>query len=77
MNFSVKAARHVGLATQQHQALLAINGHSGSEPISVGSLADQLIIAPHTAAELVARLETAGLVTKKKQRSIVERHISR
>lgn len=64
MGFSVDAARGAGLTTQQHQALLAIKGHRGREPISIGCLAEQLIIAPHTAAELVARLEAADLVKK-------------
>jgi DNA-binding MarR family transcriptional regulator len=52
------------LPAQQHQALLAIAGHPGTEPPTVGSVAQQLIIAPHTAAELIARMADAGLVTK-------------
>ncbi len=64
MNFSLRAARGIGLSPQQHQALLAIKGHCGPEPMSIGNLAEQLIIAPHTAAELVGRLEIAGLVDK-------------
>lgn len=63
--FSEAAAAAVGLPAQQHQALLAIAGHSGEEPPSVGTLAEQLVIAPHTAAELVARMVEAGLVSKK------------
>lgn len=62
--FSEAAAAAVGLPAQQHQALLAIAGHTGVEPPSVGTLAEQLIIAPHTAAELVARMVEAGLLTK-------------
>ena len=62
--FSEAAAAAAGLPSQQHQALLTIAGHTGLEPPTVGTLAEQLIIAPHTAAELVARMADAGLVTK-------------
>lgn len=60
--FSEAAAAEVGLPAQQHQALLAILGHGG--PPSIGMLAEQLLIAPHTAAELVARMAEGGLVVK-------------
>src|ERR1700748_1933790 len=62
--FSETAAGKAGLPPQQHQALLAIAGHTGAEPPSVGTLAEQLLVAPHTAAELAARMADAGLVTK-------------
>jgi DNA-binding MarR family transcriptional regulator len=62
--FSEAAAAAAGLPPQQHQALLAIAGHMGPEPLTVGLLADQLLIAPHTAAELVSRMVVASLVTK-------------
>lgn len=64
LSFSEAAAAAAGLPTQQHQALLAIAGHAGAEPPTVGCLAEQLIIAPHTAAELVSRMAKSGLVTK-------------
>lgn len=62
--FSEAAATQAGLPPQQHQALLAIAGHTGPEPPSVGTIADQLLVAPHTAAELVSRMMEAALVTK-------------
>jgi DNA-binding MarR family transcriptional regulator len=62
--FSEAAATASGLPPQQHQALLAIAGHAGDEPPSVGTIAEQLLVAPHTAAELVTRMADAGLVTK-------------
>jgi DNA-binding MarR family transcriptional regulator len=62
--FSEAAATASGLPPQQHQALLAIAGHAGAEPPSIGTIAEQLLVAPHTAAELVARMADAGLVTK-------------
>ena len=60
--FSEEAAAEVGLPAQQHQALLALMGNGGAP--SIGLLAEQLLIAPHTAAELVARMAEAGLVEK-------------
>lgn len=62
--FSAAAAGAVGLPAQQHQALLAIAGHLGPQPPSVGTIAERLLIAPHSAAELVSRMIDAGLVTK-------------
>jgi DNA-binding MarR family transcriptional regulator len=62
--FSEAAAAEVGLPAQQHQALLAIAGHAGSGPPSVGGLAEQLMVAPHTAAELVTRMIDAALLIK-------------
>jgi DNA-binding MarR family transcriptional regulator len=62
--FSESAAAAVGLPPQQHQALLAIAGHLGPQPPSVGTIAERLLIAPHTAAELVARMIDAALLIK-------------
>jgi DNA-binding MarR family transcriptional regulator len=62
--FSEQAAAEVGLPAQQHQALLAIMGHAEKGPPSIGQLAELLLVAPHTAAELVARMVEAGLVVK-------------
>jgi len=62
--FSESAAAGAGLPPQQHQALLAVAGHEGATPPTVGALADALLIAPQTAAELVARMAAAGLLRK-------------
>jgi len=62
--FSEAAAASVGLPPQQHQALLVIAGHAEPRRPTVGLLADQLLIAAHTAAELVARMVASGLVAK-------------
>jgi DNA-binding MarR family transcriptional regulator len=64
MAFSEAAALKAGLPPQQHQALLAIAGHAGPGAPTVGMLAAHLLIAPHTAAELVARMADAALVIK-------------
>ncbi len=62
--FSEAAATEAGLPPQQHQALLAIAGHTGAEPPSIGTIAEQLLIAPNSAAELVVRMVGASLLTK-------------
>ncbi len=49
---------------QQHQALLAIKGYRGEGEMSVGLLAERLLIAPHSATELVGRLVAAGYVSR-------------
>jgi DNA-binding MarR family transcriptional regulator len=64
-SFSSEAAKQAGLTTQQHQALLAIKGAPAGTSMTVGRLAEDLMLAPHTAAELVTRLEAADLVTKR------------
>ena len=63
MDFSASAAHSEGLPVQQHQALLAIKGQRG-DAMTIGMLAERLIIAPHTATELVGRLSDAGLVER-------------
>lgn len=62
--FSEAAALAEGLPPQQHQALLAIAGQTSGEPATVGYLAERLMIAPHTATELVARMVEADLLSK-------------
>ncbi|MFE1599911.1 MarR family winged helix-turn-helix transcriptional regulator [Methylobacterium sp. ID0610] len=62
--FSEGAALQAGLPPQQHQALLAVAGHPDHEPPTVGFLAEQLLVAPQTATELVTRMVEAGLLTK-------------
>lgn len=64
MDFSASAAKATGLPSQQHQALLAIKGHHAPDPMTIGVLANRLLIAPHTATELVGRLSLAGLVER-------------
>ncbi|THD82584.1 MAG: MarR family transcriptional regulator [Phenylobacterium sp.] len=62
--FSEAGARAQGLTAQQHQALLAIRVHQGPEPISVGELAQALLIKNHSAVGLVSRLQDRGLVLR-------------
>lgn len=63
--FSEEGARAHGLTSQQHQALLAIKVHRGPDPISIGDLAETLLIKNHSAVELVARLIERDLVSRR------------
>ena len=58
------AANH-GLTAQQHQALLAIRAHAGPEPMTIGELAERLMIKSHSAVGLVTRLEERDLVLRR------------
>ena len=64
MHFSTQAAQDAGLTTSQHQALLSIKGHPTDGPMTIGQLAEHLVVAPHTAAELVSRLEDDEMVKR-------------
>jgi DNA-binding MarR family transcriptional regulator len=63
--FSEQGAREHGISSQQHQALLAIKAHRGPDPISIGDLAQCLLIKNHSAVELVARLIERDLVSRR------------
>jgi DNA-binding MarR family transcriptional regulator len=64
--FSASAAQAQGLPAQQHQALLAIKGYAEDEPMTVGALAERLLITPHSATELVDRLQASGMVLRRR-----------
>jgi len=64
ISFSENAAASMGLAPQQHQALLAIKGTPGRDGLYIGEIAERLMIRPHTAAELVTRLVRLDLVRR-------------
>ena len=70
--FSEAAALAAGIPPQQHQALLSVAGHVSSEPPTVGTIAEQLLVAPHTAAELVSRMVEAGLLGRKAGRGFYD-----
>jgi DNA-binding MarR family transcriptional regulator len=54
-----------GVTSQQYQALLEISA-AGAELISVGDLAQGLLIQPHGAVQLADRLQDAGLVERRR-----------
>lgn len=62
--FSQSAAEAAGLTVRQHQALLAIKGFPGGKAMTIGELAERLLIRHHSAVELADRLAQAGLVTR-------------
>ncbi len=64
LRFSEDAAAEAGLTPQQHQALLAIRAGEGGEML-VGTLAERLLLRPHSTTELVNRLEKLGLVERR------------
>ncbi len=62
--WSEDQARAAGLTHVQHQLLVAVKGHPGSKPPTVGDLAGYLLMRPHSMVELVNRAEAAGLVER-------------
>jgi DNA-binding MarR family transcriptional regulator len=61
-NFSQKAAEDVGLTPQQHQAILAIKAE---DSLTIGELADRLMLRPHSATGLADRLVRLALVERR------------
>lgn len=66
--FSDERAGAQGLTAQQHQALLAIRAGEGrgdeARPVTIGYVAERLILKPHSATGLIDRLEMLGLVAR-------------
>jgi DNA-binding MarR family transcriptional regulator len=62
--WSEDQAKAEDLTHVQHQLLVAIKGHPGDRPPTVGDLAGYLLLRPHSAVELVDRAEAAGLVER-------------
>jgi DNA-binding MarR family transcriptional regulator len=62
--WSEDQAQAAGLTHVQHQLLVAIKGHPGDDPPTVGDLAGYLLLRPHSTVELVDRAELAGLVQR-------------
>jgi DNA-binding MarR family transcriptional regulator len=62
--WSEDQARAAGLTHVQHQLLVAVKGHPGPEPPTVGDLARYLLQRHHSTVELVDRAEAAGLVRR-------------
>jgi DNA-binding MarR family transcriptional regulator len=62
--WSEDQAQAAGVTHVQHQLLVAIKGHPGHPPPTVGDLAGYLLLRPHSTVELVDRAEAAGLVER-------------
>ncbi|QKW34025.1 MarR family transcriptional regulator [Actinomadura sp. NAK00032] len=66
LRWSEEAARGAGLTPAQHQLLLAVKGHGGARPPTIGDLADYLLLRHHSAVELINRAEHGGLVVRER-----------
>jgi DNA-binding MarR family transcriptional regulator len=64
LRWSEEQARAEDLTPAQHQLLLAIRGHRGPTPPSIGDIAGYLLLRHHSAVGLVDRSERAGLVKR-------------
>ncbi|MDQ2755909.1 MAG: MarR family transcriptional regulator [Actinomycetota bacterium] len=64
--WSREAAAVEGLTHAQHQLLLAVRGHPGTEGPTVGDAAEALLVAPHTASGLVDRTQALGLLDRER-----------
>jgi DNA-binding MarR family transcriptional regulator len=62
--WSEAQAKAQGVTPAQHQLLLAVRGHRGGHPPTVGEIAEHLLLRPHSAGELVDRAAAAGLVER-------------
>ena len=64
LRFSEDAAQAVGLSPRQHQLLLAIRGHQGDFPPTVGDLAVALQVKHHSMVGLINRTVQAGFLRR-------------
>ena len=62
--FSEQAAKALGMTPQQHQSLLAIRA-APDRMLTIGDLAEQLFIQPHTASELADRMVALGWLERR------------
>ncbi len=69
LRWSEQQAAAVGITPAQHQLLLAIRGHAGPEPPTIGEIADTLMLHHHSAVGLVDRAAQAGLVGRRVDRT--------
>lgn len=63
LRFSEEAARSAGLSPQQHQALLALRARP-EEPMTIGEIALELAVRPHSAVGMIDRLAAQDLVER-------------
>jgi DNA-binding MarR family transcriptional regulator len=62
--FRDQTARDNGLEPQQYQALLTIRGAPAGAEVTIGRLAQRMLVRHHSAVEMIDRLVTHGLVTR-------------
>jgi DNA-binding MarR family transcriptional regulator len=61
--FSERATVSEGATPQQYQALLALKAHVGG-PMTVGALAEEMLLQPHGAVQMIDRLAACGWVER-------------
>ena len=64
LHFSEALAVQEGLTSQHYQAMLILRGWPDGQTMSIGDLAQQLLIKHNSAVGLVDRLAHEGLVTR-------------
>ena len=62
-HFTEKVVQAAGLTPQQHQVLVALRAADGNE-LTVGQLAEAMLLKPHSISGLADRLEALGLVRR-------------
>ncbi len=62
--FSEITAKQQGIEPQRHQLLLTVHGLPPHVKPTIGELAARMFIQPHSAVELVNRLEQTGAVAR-------------
>lgn len=65
-HWSEQQAKEVGLTHAQHQLLLAVKGHPGSQAPTIGDVADYLLLRHHSAVELINRAQAGGLIERQR-----------
>jgi DNA-binding MarR family transcriptional regulator len=65
LRWSEQQAEAAGVTPAHHQLLLAVKGHPDAAGPTIGEVADYLVLRHHSAGELIARAEAAGLVVRK------------
>lgn len=64
LRWSETQAVKAGMTPAQHQLLLAVRGHGGAHPPTVGELADHLMVRHHSLVQLLDRAAHAGLIRR-------------
>ena len=62
-HFTEEVVRSAGLTPRQHQVLVALRAAEGGE-LTIGQLAETLMLKPHSVSGLVDRLQAIGLVER-------------
>jgi DNA-binding MarR family transcriptional regulator len=64
LHWSEEQAEKAGLTPAQHQLLLAVRGHDGTQGPTIGDVAGYLMLRHHSAVGLVDRAVKAGMVER-------------